>query len=90
MSAKGRTPPVYETWVHVDRFDKPNPNVWAVQYWRHGCPVYRTATHVYIRTAVGTRYHGPKDKQQPRAYLVAKWARVTWVGYKAYIEADPT
>jgi hypothetical protein len=81
-----RTPTrVGEVWLHVDRFDKPNRRVWALQYRKGRTAIYLTARSVLVLVPMQTCYRdGPR---QPRAYLVARDARVRWRGAEAIIEA---
>lgn len=73
--------------MHIDRFDKPNRRVWALQYLKHGRPVYQTATAVLCLYGFLTEYRA--DRRQPKAWIVISPAVVRWHGSVAYIERPP-
>lgn len=80
-----------EVWIHIDRFDKPRGDVWAVQYiGRLGKPVYRTARSVVISKGVRgiTKAYQGRGSRQPRALLEFYPARVVWISrLAAYVMA---
>lgn len=82
---KMRQPPKGEVWLHVDRLDKKNEAVWAVQYWADGKPVYRVTRSVTVDTLGFTRFFGPRSRQQPRAVVVFDGAIVTLTRAGVYI-----
>lgn len=61
-TAKGqhrrRNPQRGEAWVHVDRFDRPDGKVWAVQYWDRGKLRYEVARRVVLAMPSSTLYLG--------------------------------
>lgn len=75
-----------EVWLHIDRLDKQNRLVWAVQYRRRGKAVYKTALLVsWVNRCSGlTRFHG-KGLRQPVAYLIFLDSEVRWMGNEAWI-----
>lgn len=78
-----RFPKRNEVWLHVDRLDKRDRTVWAIQYWEysgitHGWVlVYRVAKHVYWSAQGETRFKD--DGRQPRAFLEFQMSAVRWL-----------
>ncbi len=66
-----------EVWLHVDRFDKRNNYVWALQYWNGRKWVYRTAVWVIFVGRGATRFRG-NSARQPRGVVLFHDARVNW------------
>ncbi len=68
-----RAPRRGEVWVHVDRLDREDGRVWAVQ-WRgsKGGPYYRTFHRVEWHGVgyLSTKFFGRKSQLQPRAVIV--------------------
>lgn len=68
-----RAPRRGEVWVHVDRLDRPDRRVWAVQ-WRgaKGGPYYQTAHRIEWHGVAyqTTKFFGVKTKIEPRLVLV--------------------
>lgn len=71
-----RKPPAGEVWVHVDRLDREDRRVWAVQ---SQCPekgaLYQTCHNVVIQAACYTQFFG-RDGKQPKAVIVVPGASV--------------
>ncbi len=67
---KMRQPPKGEVWCHVNRLDRTDDKVWAVQYWRGGKPVYHVCANVQLQAPSLTRFFGPRSRKQPRAVIV--------------------
>lgn len=93
-----RKPPKGIVWLHVDRLDKADGLVWAVQYREadakgrlgRGKAVYRCAQSVIFRAAGFTQFHGPRGPQ-PKAVIVFPSAVVRWERTATFIEplTDP-
>lgn len=65
-----------EVWVHIDRLDRRDGKVWAVQYWtRTKGLVYHVAKDVQIHVPTFTRWFG-RSTLQPRAVLVVRFGKV--------------
>lgn len=76
-----RRPAIGEVWVHVDRFDRKDKRVWAVQY-RQATPPhrwrYRCVQHVEMDAPTSTRFFGYKQDQVSAA-IVATKSRVSFI-----------
>lgn len=81
---KMRQPPSGVVWIHVDRLDRADGKVWAVQYVERGHPVYLCVEAVILFTAGHTEFFGSKGKQ-PRAVIVVPGGIVDLRGTTAYI-----
>lgn len=68
MARGMRVPPKGELWVHIDRLDREDGRVWAIQYRVSGKPQYAVAQGVVIQAASSTRFYGPTGRQ-PRAVI---------------------
>lgn len=79
-----KAPPVGEVWLHVDRLDRPDGLIWAVQSVERGKPVYRVAEAVIVFPASYTAFHGAKAAQ-PKAVLVVPGGKVTMRGKTALV-----
>lgn len=79
-----KAPPAGEVWLHVDRLDRPDGLIWAVQSVERGKPVYRVAEAVIVFPASYTAFHGAKAAQ-PRAVIVVPGGKVTMRGKTALV-----
>lgn len=77
-----RRPPKGELWVHVDRLDRDDMKVWAIQEGRK----YLTVRAVCINVPCHTAFFGPKAKQ-PKAVIVVPGGRVEMRGDVAVISS---
>lgn len=84
MARPLKSPPAGEVWVHVDRLDRADGCVWAVQSVEHGKPVYRVAESVIVFPASYTAFHGAKSAQ-PRAVIVVPGGKVALRGKMALV-----
>ena len=73
-----RHPPKGEVWLHIDRLDKKNEKIWAVQFWEGQTLAYRVAQTVTVNARAITRFFGPRSRKQPRAVVVCPNAVVSW------------
>lgn len=79
-----RTPPKGQVWVHVDRLDREDCKVWAVQHWRDGRPVYETAYSVVLHAPGFTQFFGARGRQ-PKAVIVVPEASCAVTGGVAIV-----
>ena len=81
-----RTPRRGEVWVHVDRLDRKDGRVWALQ-WRgsKGGPYYQTAHKVEWHGVeyLTTKFFGRRSKLQPRLVIVVPRGEVEMFDYSA-------
>ena len=73
-----------EIWVHIDKLDKKNGRIWAVQYWNGSRWIYKTAEYVSIRSPSYTKSF--KDKGQPKAMIVVWSGKVIVKDYCIFIQ----
>ena len=66
-----RKPPKGCVWIHVDRLDREDGKVWAVQWWVNGKARYDVAKSVVIIASSYTQFFGAKGKQ-PKAVIVVE------------------
>ena len=71
-----RKPPKGCVWIHVDRLDREDGKVWAVQSWVNGKCRYELARSVVILAESYTQFFGPKGKQPKAVIVVALRASV--------------
>lgn len=74
-----RKPPKGQVWVHIDRLDREDCRVWAVQHWQQGRVVYETAYSVVLRAPCFTQFFGAKGRQ-PKAVIVVPEASCAVIG----------
>lgn len=81
---KIRSPKRGEVWVHVDRLDRDDGRVMALQ-WRgsKGGPYYQTAHKVEFHGVdyLASRFFGPRSKLQPRVVIVIPRGVVEMIDY---------
>lgn len=74
-----RKPPKGAVWIHVDRLDREDCRVWAVQHWVDGRAIYETVYSVVLQ-APGFTQFSPGERRQPRAVIVVPEALVRVMG----------
>lgn len=72
-------PPKGQVWIHVDRLDRDDGKVWAVQSWDGKKRRYDVAAGVVLNVQGHTQFFGPKAPQ-PKAVIVVPAGRVTMRG----------
>jgi hypothetical protein len=75
-----RIPPRGEVWVHVDRLDRIDGFVWAVQYrGPKGARFYECVTKIEFHglAFMVTKFFGRRSTVQPRLVLMIPGAKVT-------------
>lgn len=80
---KLRKPPKGRVWLHIDRIDKRNQRIWAVQSWDGDKALYQTAKAVIIRV---NGYTQQWRDGQPRAVVEFPDAVVKIGGYTICLE----
>jgi hypothetical protein len=77
-----RSPKRGEVWVHVDRIDREDGRVWAVQ-WRgsKGGPYYQTAHKVEFLSIARTfsKFFGRRSKLEPRLVIIVPRGEVKMI-----------
>ncbi len=71
---KMRTPPKGKVWLHIDRIDREDGKVWAVQFRRDGKDRYKCFRSVIVTIGGYTQFFGTKG--QPKAVIQFDDARV--------------
>lgn len=61
-----RKPPKGHVWVHIDRLDREDGKVWAIQ----SDAGYQVASNVVIQAACYTQFFGVGGRTQPKAVIV--------------------
>lgn len=84
---KMRRPSKDVLWMHVDRLDRKDGEVWAIQYWRKGMPYYVTTKNVVLQAPCYTQFFGAKERQ-PKAVIVVPGGRVELRGDVAVITGE--
>lgn len=74
-----RRPPRGTVWVHIDRLDRDDGKVWAVQFWDKGKHRYEVTAGVVILGGAYTAFFGAKGRQ-PKAVIVVDKAIVRECG----------
>lgn len=82
-----RHPPRGQIWVHVDRLDRDDGKVWAVQYYAGRKARYDVAAGVVLNGQSYTKFFG--KGLQPRAVIVVEGGTVTMQGDVAVIANRP-
>ena len=82
-----RRPPKGEVWVHVERLDREDGKVWAVQYrGPKGGARYDTVSAVLLQAHGYTHFFGA-GAEQPKAVIVVPGGRVRFRDGTAVITA---
>lgn len=72
-----RHPPIGQVWLHIDRLDREDDKVWAIQSrGPRGGHVYHVGRSVVITRGCYTQFYGV-NAEQPKAYLVFIDGRVS-------------
>lgn len=74
-------------WLHIDRLDRADGKVWAVQYWRHHRHVYKCFRAVILEAAGHSLFFGPKANQ-PRAVIAVPRGCIRVKDWIAVISAE--
>ena len=82
-----RTPPIGHVWIHIDRLDREDGKVWAVQdHGPRGGKRYRVAEAVIINAPCYSAFFGATG-EQPKAVIVVPGATCEERGDNLVIDA---